>query len=432
MFKTDFLKMLSELRKTPIFKSILVLVSGTGIAQLMPLITAPIVARLYSPVDFGTYAIFYSLVTIFIGMASLEYSHVIIVANSNENAILGIVLASLVTFMFTLFLLILILILPESLLMKLFGKEILPFLWVIPVTVFFSSINYLLYTWFLRIGKFKLLSINKIVLSVCAVVIQIGIGFLYLGAKGFIVANLISILISSILLAIKFKPSIHFMQIKVSFDSLKSIAYEYRKFPLVSVWGNTLNIITLQIPQFLLNKIFDARVLGQYALAQRIISLPLGFVSSAIQDAFIQGASKENNENGNCIKSYKNTLKISSMVSFILLISCLTFVAPLFVFVFGPKWADSGIYVRVLALLFAVRFVVGPLSYTFYIKAKQHIDFLWQVGLFILTMITLYGGYYWIEIKDPIYLLLFYAICLSLWYFINFWITYNIAKKIKN
>lgn len=428
MFKNILFKMISELRETPIFKSILVLVSGTGIAQLLPLISAPIVARLYSPVDFGTYAIFYSLVTIFIGLASLEYSHVIIVANNNESAILGLVLASIVTFIFTLFLFILFLLLPDGLLIKLFGKEILPFLWVIPVTVFFSSINYLFYTWFLRIGKFKLLSINKIILSVCAVVIQISIGFLYLGAKGFIFANLTSILISSILLASKFKLSIGFMQIKMSFNSLKCIAYQYRKFPLVSVWGNTLNIITLQIPQFFLNKIFDARVLGHYALAQRIISLPLGFVSSAIQDAFIQSASKENNENGNCIKSYKNTLKISSLVSFILLISCLTFIAPLFVLVFGSKWADSGIYVRVLSLLFAVRFVVGPLSYTFYIKSKQHIDFLWQVGLFTFTMITLHGGYYWIGIEDPIYLLLFYAICLSFWYLINFWITYNMAK----
>ncbi len=68
----------------------------------------------------------------------------------------------------------------------------------------------------------------------------------------------------------------------VNIDSLKWIAYEYRKFDLVSVWGNTLNIFTLQIPQFLLNKVFGSQVLGQYSLAQRMISLPLGFVTSAI------------------------------------------------------------------------------------------------------------------------------------------------------
>jgi O-antigen/teichoic acid export membrane protein len=429
MLKNKLIKISSELQITPMTKSLLILVSGTGIAQIFPLISAPFVARLYEPEHFGIYAIFYSLVTLFTGLSFLEYNNVLIVAPTNQKAYEGMILSTLITFGINFFIFCLIILVPDTILTELFGKGILPFLWVVPITVFFNTMNLLFYTWFLRTEKYKLLSRNKIILSACAVILQIGIGFLHIGATGFIIANLVSILISLTLLVYNFKISKDFIPDEVKRNSLKLIAYDYRKFALVSVWGNTLNILTLQIPQFLLNKVFGSHVLGQYSLAQRMISLPLGFVSSAIQDVFRQWASKEEIENRNCKNAYLNTLKISSIVAVLLLLSCLTFIPPLFVFVFGVKWAEAGIYVKILSLLFVIRFVVAPLSYTFYIKAKQHIDFMWQVGLFVLTSLTLFGGYYWIGIKDPINLLLLYSVCLSFWYLLNLWITYNLSKE---
>jgi O-antigen/teichoic acid export membrane protein len=418
-----------EFRKIPMIKNLLVLVSGTGIAQIFPIFSAPIIARLYQPQDFGIYAIFYSLVTILTGFSFLEFNNIVIVAPSNQKAYEGMILSTLITFTINFFIFLSIIFIPKTFLVELFGKEIVPFLWVLPITVFFNTMNLLFYTWFLRKGNYELLSKNKIILAVCAVIFQIGIGFLYIGTSGFILANLISILISLFLLVYSFNINKEFVPDSVNINSLKLVAYEYRKFALVSVWGNTLNIFTLQIPQFLLNNFFGSLVLGQYSLAQRMISIPLGFVSSAIQDVFRQGASKEEIANGNCKKTYLNTLKIGSAFAVVILISCLTFVPPLFVFVFGAKWTEAGIYVKVLSLLFVVRFVVAPLSYTFYIKAKQHIDFMWQIGLFVLSLLTFYGGYYWLGIQNPTNLLFLDSLCLAFWYLLNLWITYNLSKK---
>lgn len=418
-----------ELKNNPIFKSLWILVSGTGIAQLFPIISAPIVARLYDPQHFGTYALFTSLVTLLTGLSFLEYNNILIVADSDAKAKDGIILSILVTFSINLLVFLFIVLLPQTLLALFFGKDILPFLWVIPITVFFNTLNLLFYTWFLRKENYRLLSKNKIILSLFGVVFQIGIGLLYIGTSGFIIANLLSILFSLILLIYNFRVTELFLLKSFNWNSIQSLAFEYRRFSLVSVWGNVINIITLQMPQFILNKFFGSSVLGQYSLAQNMISYPLGFVSNSIQDVFKQSASKEEIENKNCKKAYIGTLKITSFFATILLIACLTFIPSLFVFVFGSKWADSGIYVKVLASLFVIRFVVAPLSYTFYIKLKQHLDFMWQLGLFILSMFTLFGGYYWFEIRTPINLLTFYSVCLSGWYFLNLWITYNLSKK---
>jgi O-antigen/teichoic acid export membrane protein len=411
-------------------KRMLVLVSGTGFAQLVPIFTAPIVARLYSPEDFGLYAIFYSLVTILTGLTFLEFNNIIIIAKNNKIALGGFTLSIVVSAIFNLVVFFFINFLTDEFKTVFFGKEILPYLWLIPFSVFFGSLNNLFYLWFLRNEDYKLLSYNKIFLSICSVFLQIGFGLLYIGVIGFILANLILILISIVSFSIKFK--YNWRRIFMSFSILKKLAIEHKKFPLISVWGNTLNIITLQIPQFFLNKLFGAQVLGQYSLGQRMITLPLGLVANAIQDVFRQAASKEENEIGNFTKSYQNTFKISSIIAIIMFISCLTFIPSLFVWVFGSKWADAGIYVRVLALLLVVRFVVAPLSYSLYLKSKQQIDLLWQIGLFLITIFTLYGGYYWFNIQNDIYLLLIYSITITLWYGINLIITYKLSKEISN
>jgi O-antigen/teichoic acid export membrane protein len=45
-------------------KNILTLITGTGVAQLIPVAVSPIITRLYSPEDFGLIALYQSLVAI--------------------------------------------------------------------------------------------------------------------------------------------------------------------------------------------------------------------------------------------------------------------------------------------------------------------------------------------------------------------------------
>jgi O-antigen/teichoic acid export membrane protein len=429
MIKAKFKQIIGDLKNVSIVKNLWILTSGTGISQIFPIISAPIVARLYDPEHFGIYAVFYSLASLFTGLAFLDYNNIIVVAPNNQKAYEGMILSGIVNALINFVLLMSVSIIPKALLITFFGKEVYPYLWIVPITVFINCVSQLYYTWFLRKGKYRLLSRNKIILSICAVILQISIGYLRIGALGFIIANLGSIIFSLALFVYSFNKDKDFIPQKVTFYSLKELAIEYRKFSLVSVWGNTLNIFTMQIPQFLLNKVFGAQILGQYSLAQRMISLPLGFISAAVQDVFKQGASNENNDFGHCKSTYMSTLKIVSVIGAIVLLLCLTFVPSLFVFVFGSKWESAGVYVKVLSFLFVVRFIVAPLSYVLYIKAKQHWDFLWQIGLFVMSVLTLYGGYNWLEVRNPLDLLLLYSIALTLWYLLNLKITYDLAKK---
>src|SRR3546814_4688694 len=60
-----------------------------------------------------------------------------------------------------------------------------------------------------------------------------------------------------------------------------------------------------------------------------------------------------------------------------------------FVLVLGEKWRMAGIIAMWMLPLYSLRFIASPLSYTFYIVDKQHVDLAWQVGLLVMTVATL-------------------------------------------
>lgn len=404
------------------------MISGTGIAQLLPMVSAPIVARLYEPESFGAYAVFYSIVTILGGMAFLDYQNAILIENSHRRAFYALIVSFFSCLAISLISFLLYILLPSEFLNSIFGNDVVPFLWVIPITVFISSINTLFYNWFLRKGNYTLISKNKVIIAIISVFVQIGLGLLKIGTLGFIVANLISFSISSVLFGFVFFNSIEFTVTKVNLKVLIDICKKYKNFPLFSVWSNSLNIITLQIPQFLLNSFFGSSLVGQLSLANRMINLPISFISTSFQDLFRQSSAKENSETGKSKNTYLRFLRIGIVFGAILLIICLFVIPPLFAFIFGPKWVTAGVYVKILAPLTVVRFVIGPLSYMFYIKLKQKLDLLWQIGLFVLTISILYGGYHWLGIQNESDLLISYTLIISVWYIINGLISYRLAN----
>lgn len=420
------------LSNNPFIRSIAVLSSGTGIAQIFPLITAPIISRLYTPDDFGVYAIFYSLVTVFTGFSMLEYHNIILLAKTKEKSTNGIALSLLMTLLISSLLLIVVLLLPDAWLINVLGKGILPYLWIFPITVVLNAVFTVFYNWFLRNREYRFLSRNKIFIAFIAAIVQISFGFLNIGALGFILANLLtfSIVVGIFFLRYRKKYFIQFYK-AIQLKEIKDLMYTYGNFPKFTVWAQFVNTFTVYLPDFIFNKIFGTNVLGQYSLAQRMISFPMSFISVSIQDVFRQSASEEYTNTGRIIISFKRTFKILLILGIPALICFITFVPELFVIIFGDQWKASGNFVRVLSILFVIRFIVAPLSYSFIVLDKQDYDLYWQIGLLIITAFSLLGGSFYFSIKEPVKLLLIYSIIISFWYIVNLLISFSIVKGSK-
>ena len=106
-----FLKMLNfinikkyfHILMTPFTKEHGVFLGGSAVAMLFPIISAPIVARLYSPEDFGVYAVFIALATILFSMSSLELRQVPMLEEKLKSGAHGVQLAISIIAFFCLF-----------------------------------------------------------------------------------------------------------------------------------------------------------------------------------------------------------------------------------------------------------------------------------------------------------------------------------------
>ena len=72
--------------KSEFSKNVLTLMTGTTIAQAIPIAISPILTRIYTPEDFGKYALFLSLVMIAMSITTLRYEQAFMLPAKSKDA----------------------------------------------------------------------------------------------------------------------------------------------------------------------------------------------------------------------------------------------------------------------------------------------------------------------------------------------------------
>ena len=145
---------------------------------------------------------------------------------------------------------------------------------------------------------------------------------------------------------------------------MKSVAGEYKSFPVFAFPASIVNTMSLQLPPLILLALYDSEVVGYYALANMLVVLPGSLISGSMGQAYLGEASKMVRERSQELRSlYVRTLKHLFIIA-VPLIGIPALFAPFIVpFIFGEAWAEAGWYCWPLALLVIVAFVVSPTSW---------------------------------------------------------------------
>ena len=96
--------------KSEFNRNILTLMTGTTIAQAIPIAISPILTRIYTPEDFGIFAIFLAITIIIGSIANGRYELAIMIPKKDEDAINIFALGFIITTSISLLLLVLVLI----------------------------------------------------------------------------------------------------------------------------------------------------------------------------------------------------------------------------------------------------------------------------------------------------------------------------------
>jgi len=406
-------------------RNIITLMTGTTIAQAIPVAISPILTRLYSPEDFGVLALFLSITAITGTIASAKYEQAILLPKEEEEAFNLLALGFFINLFMSISIFFMIIFFHDGITSLLGEKKIGIWLYWIPLSTFALGIFNILNFYNLREKKFKNISLSQVTQSSSLVITQVGLGLIKNGAFGLITGRIISYFSGNLILlkALKGKKITH----KINRSKIISLAKKYKKFPLFSMPSIFINTLNLNIINFLISSVFSITTLGFYSLTQRIIGIPARVIGNSFSQVYFQKATQEYHHYGQTSRIFIKTLKKMIIIAFPIFLLLFFIAEPAFAFIFGEKWRIAGTYAQILIPLAFIRFYTSPLSVTLNIHQKQ------EVGMFIniIMFITIQVIFYVAKIYkiDFIPTLKIFSFVISLEYLSALYIYYVISKK---
>ena len=401
--------------------------TGRIIGQTIPILLTPLLTRLYSPAEFGVFAIFVAITAILSLLANGRYNLAIMLPEKNESVLNLFALSVLINFAFCLLLLLFILIFQVQLL-ELFNLHSSPeVLYLLPLGTFviglFEPLHYLA----VRNRLFKVLAGNMIFQFTLIAILKIVFAFLAIGGLGLIMGHLVGYLAGITLFTFLLLRRKVFVGLRDSVVKARlfNVANVYKKFPMYSLPADTIHAFSKEMPNLLINNFFGGAILGYFSLTQRVLASPITLISSAITDVFREKASNDLRQVGTCRSVFVKTFQklfVFSILPFTLLFLFAPAIVP---FVFGQEWVQAGEYIRIMTILFFLRFSIAPVSSVLYLTGKQIYKLSWEVSAFIFVVVSFYIGYRYFDQYVAIGI---YSFSLSFLYLILLGISYKFTE----
>ena len=380
-------------KKTSFASDVLTLVGGTTFAQVVTILASPILTRLYTPEEFGAWALLISITTIVGIIACMRYEFSIMLPESDEEAINLLGLSLSIVLIITSISILPIYFFKNEIALMLNSPQLGDYLWMIPIFIFvngtFQALNY----WNSRTKHFKRLSFAQVSRSLSTTGTQILSGLIrYPLSGGLIVGSLVGYIVSTLTLGGQiWRDDKNFILSNLHPQKFVQGLKRYKKFPLIDTWSALLNSISWQLPAFLLAFYFSPAVVGFYSIGFRILQMPMSFIGSSLSQVFFQRASVANSQ-GSLDVLVETVFKLLVIIGMFPILT-LTFVgSDVFSVIFGSSWAEAGFYAQILSIWAFVWFISSPLSSIYVVMEKQQFGLKFNIFNFITRLLSLVIG----------------------------------------
>jgi O-antigen/teichoic acid export membrane protein len=379
--------LIRTLKDSEILRNTSILVSGTALAQVIPVILQPLLRRYYSAETFGAYSVYLSLIGIFSIIASFKYELAIVLPRKDRDATSVLILSILISLIFSIFLALIIIVWEKNIagFMNL-PDEYSLFLILVPAGVFLFSLYQTFNNWLTRKKSFVQISVNKFTRRIVEGTAQVGLkniagtGGLILGDILGHSANVVSGLLQSR------KKGLN--GCTVSLIKIKYVARKYSDFPKFNVIPSFMSACSFLLPAIMLNKFYSTAITGYFDLSKLLLSVPLALISTSLSNVLLQSLSEKYNLKQSLKKDLLPVLGLVSLVVAAEVIVILLYGVELFKFIFGDNWEFSGRISQILVWSYAMNFFVASFSTVFVSLQKIKILSLWQI-IYFFSIISL-------------------------------------------
>ena len=405
--------------KSAFAHSVSVLVRGTASAQVLLILAAPLLTRLYTPEDFGLLAVYASLLAIIGVISSLRYELAIPLPEDDGEAATVALLCLILVVISTLFSALLVLLMGPVFAKALAVPTLAEYVWLLPLGVLITGFYTVSFYWALRRKLFTTIAVTKFQQAVAIVAIQL-VAF-KLGAFALLIGQTAGQALGVRRLGFPAITSGLFRNIKSS--RIIKLAIQYKKFPAYSSWGGLLNVAGTQLLPLLLAPLFGPSAAGFYFLANRTIFLPSSVLQKAFSNVLLSSSDikKDKDKYAALIcNTHRTLIKISCPASLFIFV----FSPHFFELLFGGVWVEAGVYAQWLSVMLFFQFVSSPLTMVFHTLYRTELTLISNGLLFLLRTTGILIGF---QMESALVAIILYSLLSSLGYLIFTLLSTSIA-----
>lgn len=411
------MRLFAALRGNEYLSQVSVLLSGSLIAQVITLLAAPILTRLYSPDAFGALALLLAIVAAVAPGVGGRYEAAVVVAVKEEDRLAFFFIALWITTAICIAFYIALALAFNLISSWLNANGLGNWLWFAPLLLWCTGFIALMHSWANAVKRYTIIGRSLVLQNLIVCASAVGLGVVWTDISGLLLANLIGPVIVSMYLATVFNELVR--SHAWPWNSQKSkLAWSNKDFPLYSGTSSILNGVMSALPVFFIAMYFSDSIVGYYALLVRVGAAPLSFISQSVSRVNFQKTSELVQAGISPARYIVKITLVLFVIAFVPAIPLILFAPSLFELLFGASWRPAGVLLAILTPALVVQFVVSTLSMSFVAVGHLRLAAAWQLLSLVVTLAVFgYMGplgnierFFWaFMMKDVALYLLYYA-----------------------
>ena len=408
----------------------LVVASGSGLAQLVSFLSLPFISRLYAPSDFGRFAIFSAVCWMIAVLATVQLEHVIIIPKLNAHANGLVQLIIIIGFAIS------------------FGSAGICYLSVewfgidfgikdhseltclfVFLTVIGITFTQAFRSWYVRCGNFAMVARGAVITAISTASFAISFGvssFFMFKDNGLIISQSCGLLVTSIYWYCNSKTHGFKGVFPIKVIRLRCMANMYGRTALILLGSNLFKTSCGRLPHMTISSVVGNVATGFYVMAEKILSVPALLIGQSIGSVYrnYSKTASRNREYDNLAKYYWYTVIISVVISIPIFLILYLSSPVLFVFLFGDAWSEVGDYASIIIFGELFVFILSTVEDATILVKRNLYRFLWH-ALQLLSFILIFFVFKWLElgeIKNLLWSFVSVRITFALIDFLYFWI----------
>ena len=357
--------LVERLRKTAtgsFARGLTILTSASLLQNLITVAAAPVLARLFSPEEFGIAGLIQVVAALPILAATGQYYLAFGIARNRSETVNIAALSLLLVALLSLAMLPPVLALrAHADLLPDFLAPLGPHLWTVPILMALSATLSVCRVWEIRLARYRSMVSNRLIETGCMNAVQIGLGLFGAGAIGLILGRLLAVAAAAAHgLSLMVRPLGRRGLGAVSWRRVCTVARRHWRFPVYQLPAQSLGVVAQQLTPILLGALYSLSSVGYFWFATRLLERPSIVFGANVGRVFYQHAADRRQAGKPVFVMFVRStglLLVAAIAPFAIVIA---YGPPLFAFVFGAEWETAGHYARWIALANFVMLIAFP------------------------------------------------------------------------